>query len=70
MSEVMVLFVEHDKNWFEEQYDGLVKEFDSEFVAVYEGMTLDQDRKLNALMRGSRPRAPRPRLRQCDVGYR
>jgi len=53
MSELTVLFEDHDKNWswFEDHYEELVKKFDGEFVAVHEQRVVDHDRDVSALMK-------------------
>lgn len=53
LSELTVLFEDHDKNWswFEDHYEELVEKFDGEFVAVHEQRVVDHDRDVSALMK-------------------
>lgn len=53
MSELTVLFEDHDRNWswFEDHYEELVKKFDGEFVAIHEQRVVDHDGDVSALMK-------------------
>jgi predicted DNA-binding protein (UPF0278 family) len=52
LSEYLVLFDVHESNreWFEENYDALVEEFDGRFVAIYDRGVVDSDRDLDELI--------------------
>lgn len=52
MSEYVALFRRYDLNasWFEEHYEDLIRQFNCEFVAVYEQRVLDHDRNLSKLV--------------------
>jgi len=61
MSEYVALFEEYERycSWFIENYEKLVKEFDSEFVAIYEQKVVDHDKELSKLMERIREKYPK-----------
>mgnify|MGYP007042429447 CR=1 FL=1 len=60
LSEYVALFKRYDFNasWFERNYDDLVKHFNREFVAVFEGKVVDHDRNLSKLVQRVRSSYP------------
>jgi len=51
---------EYERNWswFRENYEKLVKEFDGEFVAIYEQKVVDHDKELSELIERMREKYP------------
>jgi hypothetical protein len=64
MSEVLALLMKHgeDMGWFLDNYDRLVKEYDGNFVAVYEHAVVDCDEDLDRLIERISGRYPLERL--------
>ena len=52
MSEILVLFEEHERNreWFEKNYDELVKIYDGKFIAIYKQEVIDSHEDVGRLV--------------------
>jgi len=53
LSEVLVLFREHELNreWFEENREKLVEEYDGKFIAIYKRDVVDFDEDVGRLVK-------------------
>lgn len=54
--------IEKDNEWFEEHYENLRKTAVNEFVAIEEGKTIEQDKKLENLIKKLRNKNKNPAL--------
>lgn len=52
MSKILVLFKEHERNreWFEKNYDELVKTYDGNFIAIYKQEVIDSHEDVGRLV--------------------
>lgn len=64
MSEILVLFEEHERNreWFEKNYDELVEIYDGRFIAIYKQAVIDSHEDVGRLVEKTEKKYPLDRV--------